>query len=121
MKQAVGVGDAAFRQRDLCEQILAAEGEYVLSRTKADAARWLAIIRGHWSVIENGLPWVRDEVFREDRSSITTGHAPQNFAALRNAAIGCLHADGTDNLAATTGNHNASSPNSASCKKNVSP
>jgi predicted transposase YbfD/YdcC len=76
-----------------------------LSRTKADAARLLAIIRGHWSVIENGLHWVRDEVFREDRSTITTGHAPQNFAALRNAAIGCLHADGTDNLAATLRSH----------------
>ncbi len=76
-----------------------------LSRPKADAARLLAIIRGHWGTIENGLHWVRDEVFREDRSTITTGHAPQNFAALRNAAIGCLRADATDNLAATLRSH----------------
>lgn len=76
-----------------------------LSRTKADAARLLAIIRGHWGVIENGLHWVRDVVFREDHSTVTTGHAPQNFATLRNAAIGCLHADATGNLAATLRSH----------------
>lgn len=76
-----------------------------LSRTQADAARLLAIIRGHWGVIENGLHWVRDVVFREDRSTITTGPAPQNFAALRNAAIGGLRADATGNLAATLRSH----------------
>jgi hypothetical protein len=31
LKETVVVGDAAFCQRDLCEQILAAEGEYVLA------------------------------------------------------------------------------------------
>lgn len=76
-----------------------------LSRAKADAARLLTIIRGHWGVIENGLHWVRDVVFREDRSTIASGHAPQNFAALRNAAIACLRADTTDNLAATLRSH----------------
>ena len=76
-----------------------------LSRTKADAARLLAIIRGHWGVIENGLLWVRNVVFRKDHSTVTTGHAPQNFATLRNAAIGCLHADATGNLAATLRSH----------------
>ena len=76
-----------------------------LSRTQADAKRLLAIIRGHWGVIENGLHWVRDMTFSEDRSTIATGPAPQNFAALRNAAIACLRADKTDNLAATLRSH----------------
>jgi len=76
-----------------------------LPRTRADAARLLAIIRGHWGVIENGLHWVRDVVLREDRSTISTGYAPQNFAALRNAVLTCLRADGARNLAATLSSH----------------
>ena len=48
---------------------------------------------------------MRDVVFREDRSTISSGHAPQNFAALRNAAIACLRADATVNLAATLRSH----------------
>jgi hypothetical protein len=88
-----------FRERDTRYFITS------LPRTSADAARLLAIIRGHWGVIENGLHWVRDVVFREDRSTIATGHAPQNFAALRNAALTCLRADATGNLAATLRSH----------------
>lgn len=76
-----------------------------LPRGRADAARLLAIIRGHWGVIENGLHWVRDVVFREDRSTISAGHAPQNFAALRNAALTCLRAHAVGNLAATLRSH----------------
>lgn len=76
-----------------------------LPRSQANAARLLAIIRGHWGVIENRLHWVRDVVLREDRSTISTGHAPQNFAALRNAALACLYADAAGNLAATLRSH----------------
>jgi hypothetical protein len=76
-----------------------------LPRSRANAARLLAIIRGHWGVIENRLHWVRDVVFREDRSTISSGHAPQNLAALRNAALACLYADAVGNLAATLRSH----------------
>lgn len=72
-----------------------------LPRTQADAARLLTIIRGDWVVIENGLHWGRDVVFREDRSTITAGHAPQNYAALRNSAITYFRADTTCNLVPT--------------------
>jgi hypothetical protein len=71
----------------------------------ADAARLLALVRGHWGAIENGLHWVRDVVFREDRSTISRGHAPQNLAALRNAALACLRADAAGNFAATLRSH----------------
>lgn len=71
-----------------------------LTRSQADASRLLKIVRGHWSAIENGLHWVRDVVFREDRSTISTGHAPQNLAALRNAVLACLRADGGGTVAA---------------------
>ena len=43
---------------------------------RADAARLLEIWRGHWG-IENKLHWVRDVVFREDRSQMRTGSVPQ--------------------------------------------
>lgn len=65
-----------------------------LTRGRADARRLLEIVRGHWGAIENGLHWLRDVVFREDRSTISKGHAPQNLAALRNAALTCVRSDG---------------------------
>ncbi len=61
-----------------------------LPRARADAQRLLVLIRRHWGAIENGLHWVRDEVLGEDRSTIVCGHAPQNWAALRNAALNWL-------------------------------
>lgn len=57
-----------------------------LSRDQADAARLLALNRGHWG-IENRLHWVRDETFGEDRCRARTNHGPQQLAAARNAAI----------------------------------
>ncbi len=70
-----------------------------LTRGEAGARRLLEIVRGHWGVIENGLHWMRDVVFREDRSTISKGHAPQNMAALRNAALACARADGGGTVA----------------------
>lgn len=66
-----------------------------LSRGEIGARRLLEIVRGHWGAIENGLHWIRDVVFREDRSTISTGNAPQNLAALRNAVLTCAR-DGAD-------------------------
>ncbi|MBA4029624.1 MAG: hypothetical protein C0478_01725 [Planctomyces sp.] len=54
----------------------------------------MEIDRGHWGAIENGLHWLRNVVFCEDRSTISKGHAPQNLAALRNAALTCVRSDG---------------------------
>jgi predicted transposase YbfD/YdcC len=64
-----------------------------LTSDRADAARLLALVRGHWA-IENGLHWVRDVTFDEDRSQVRTGAAPQVLAALRNTAIGLLRLAG---------------------------
>lgn len=57
--------------------------------------RW----RGHWS-IENQLHWSRDVVMGEDRSRVRSGHAPQTFAALRNAVISLVHCLGYSSLSA---------------------
>lgn len=53
----------------------------------------LRLVRHHWH-IENGLHYVRDVTFGEDRSRLRTGHAPQIMAALRNLALTLLHRTG---------------------------
>jgi predicted transposase YbfD/YdcC len=50
-------------------------------------SRW----RGHWS---------RDVVMGEDASLVRSGHAPQTFAALRNAVISLVHCLGQPSLSA---------------------
>jgi predicted transposase YbfD/YdcC len=72
-----------------------------LSRQQAGPEDLLHLARDHWGAIENGLHWVRDEVLGEDRSTIRTGDAPQNLAALRNTALNWLRQSGYDKLAGT--------------------
>lgn len=64
----------------------------VTSLRPADATpeQLLRLWQAHWT-IENRLPWLRDVVFGEDRSTTRTQHAPQAFAALRNLAISLIH------------------------------
>ena len=66
---------------------------------RADAARLLALVRGHWS-IENRSHWVRDVTFDEDRSQVRCGNIPQVMAALRNAVVGLMRWAGHTNIAA---------------------
>src|SRR5215207_9486290 len=54
--------------------------------TAAELGRW---IRGHWG-IENGLHWVLDVVFREDRSRIREENAGANLAMIRRVAVSLL-------------------------------
>jgi hypothetical protein len=65
---------------------------------KAGPARLLDLIRGQWS-IENGLHWVRDVTFDEDRCQVRTGSGPRVMATLRNLAIGVLRLAGVTNIA----------------------
>jgi hypothetical protein len=73
---------------------------YVTSLTPAEAGadRIAKIVRGHWE-IENGLHWVRDVTWDEDRSQVRTGSAPRSLASLRNLAIGVLRHAGETNAA----------------------
>src|SRR5712692_1673989 len=64
-----------------------------LSPSKASPQRLLELVRGHWSS-ENRLHYVRDVSFREDRSRLRTGNAPQILAALRNLSIALIHRSG---------------------------
>jgi hypothetical protein len=56
---------------------------------RADAARLLALTRGHWG-IENGLHYRRDVTLAEDASRVRKGAAPQVMAAIRNSVIHVL-------------------------------
>ena len=75
-----------------------------LSRSRANAATLASLIRGHWGAIENGLHYIRDEAFAEDRCTIFRGHAPQNLAALRNTALNLIRQLGFDKVTATLRN-----------------
>jgi predicted transposase YbfD/YdcC len=54
--------------------------------TAAEFGRWA---RGHWG-IENGLHWVLDVIFREDDSRVRAGHAGEDLAMVRRAAVALL-------------------------------
>lgn len=71
-----------------------------LDRHRADAARLLSLVRGHWAV-ENSVFYVRDEAFGEDRCRVQRGNGPQVLAAFRNLALAALRTDGSRNISAS--------------------
>jgi len=71
-----------------------------LSPDRADAAHLLTFKRHHWG-IENGLHWVRDVTFDEDRSILRVGQTHHLMATLRNVAISLLRATGHIQIAST--------------------
>jgi predicted transposase YbfD/YdcC len=79
------------------EEVIA--GVTSLPPERAEAARLLALGRGHWS-IENRSHWVRDVTFDEDRSQVRCGNIPQVMAALRNTVVGLMRWAGYTNMAA---------------------
>jgi predicted transposase YbfD/YdcC len=55
---------------------------------------WLAsrigpAIRDHW-IIENGLHWVMDMMFRDDECRVRTNHAPANFTTIKHMALNLI-------------------------------
>jgi predicted transposase YbfD/YdcC len=62
---------------------------FYISSLQADAKRILRATRQHWG-IENGLHWVLDIAFNEDRSRVRKDHAPANLAVLRHMAVNLL-------------------------------
>lgn len=68
------------------------ERRYYLSSLGQDAEVINAAIRTHWA-IENGLHWVLDVSFAEDRCRIRKDHAPQNMSLLRQIALNLLGQD----------------------------
>jgi predicted transposase YbfD/YdcC len=62
---------------------------YYLTSYAGTAAEIAGFVRGHWG-IENGLHWVLDVVFHEDRSRIRQGNAGSNLAMIRRVAASLL-------------------------------
>ena len=55
---------------------------------------WLAgqiapALRGHW-MIENGLHWVMDMMFRDDECRVRTDNAPANFTTIKHMALNLI-------------------------------
>jgi predicted transposase YbfD/YdcC len=55
---------------------------------------WLAgqiapAIRGHW-MVENGLHWVMDMMFRDDECRVRTDNAPANFTTIKHMALNLI-------------------------------
>jgi predicted transposase YbfD/YdcC len=57
-----------------------------LTPSRADAAALEALWRGHWT-IENGVHYVRDVSFGEDRGHAATGSTARALASVRNALL----------------------------------
>jgi hypothetical protein len=70
-----------------------------LTSQKASPVRLLFLNRCHWT-IENGLHYVRDMSFDEDRCRIRKFAGAQVMASLRNLAISLLRLAGALNIAA---------------------
>jgi predicted transposase YbfD/YdcC len=87
-----------------CEAVL-----YLTSLAAADASPedLLARIRGHWTV--EHLHWLRDVIWREDKSLIRTGNAPQVMSALTNLVITAFRIQGVTRYAEET-RRNAQNP-----------
>lgn len=67
---------------------------YYISSLEANAEQILKATRQHWS-IENGLHWVLDIAFNEDRSRVRKDHAPANLTVLRHMAVNLLKQEPT--------------------------
>jgi predicted transposase YbfD/YdcC len=65
------------------------ECRYYIGSKAARAAAYAGYVRGHWG-IENGLPWVLDVSFDEDRCRMRTDHSGENRALLRRLALSLL-------------------------------
>jgi len=62
---------------------------YYLSSAKLSAEAFAKAVRAHWS-IENGVHWVLDVTFDEDRARNRKDHGPENLATIRKLALNVL-------------------------------
>jgi predicted transposase YbfD/YdcC len=62
---------------------------YYLSSAVLDAVAFANAVRAPWG-IENGVHWVLDTTFDEDRARNRKDHGPENLAILRKLALNVL-------------------------------
>lgn len=68
---------------------IARSRRYYLSSARLSAEAFAKAVRAHWS-IENGLHWVLDVAFDEDRARNRKDHGPENLAIIRKLALNVL-------------------------------
>ena len=87
-----------------CEAVL-----YVtsLGTAQASPADLLAHVRGHWTI--EHLHWLRDMVWKEDKSTLRAGNAPQVMSALANLVITAFRLQGVTRITEET-RRNAQNP-----------
>jgi len=69
-----------------------AEIRHFLTSAKLEPERLGMAIRRHWT-IENGLNWVMDVIFDEDRCRVREARAAENLATLRRIALNLARAE----------------------------
>lgn len=82
-----------IRSRRESGEEVSCEDRYYLASI-LDARQVLRAVRSHWS-IENGLHWILDIAFDEDRCRVRKDHGPANFAILRRIALNLLKQEQT--------------------------
>jgi predicted transposase YbfD/YdcC len=80
-------------ERQVGEQVTRERRYYIMSLV-GNAQAFGDAVRSHWG-IENGLHWVLDLAFGEDRSRIRKDYSQQNFVVLRHMALNLLKQERT--------------------------
>ena len=88
--RSIGMVEA---QRRVGEQV-STERRYYIMSLAGKAQTFGRAVRSHWD-IENGLHWVLDLAFQEDRSRMRKDHSQQNFVVLRHMALNLLKEEHT--------------------------
>src|SRR5258708_20203917 len=83
-------------ERQIGEHVTRERRYYVMSLA-GNAQAFGCAVRTHWG-IENGLHWVLDLAFEEDRSRIRKNHSQQNFFVLRHLALNLANQQPTPNF-----------------------
>jgi predicted transposase YbfD/YdcC len=79
---------------DHATQKVSSEVRYFISSLPAKVRQMARAVRGHWG-IENGLHWVLDVAFNEDRLRVRDRNAIENLALLNRLAVSVLRQDRT--------------------------
>jgi len=94
MVESERVIPGASRQADKIER----ETRFYITSLLWVASQLGPAIRAHW-MVENGLHWVMDMMFRDDECRIRTDHAPANFTTIKHMALNLIRrAPGKDSL-----------------------
>ena len=83
------IGFVEYEQIDKASGERQVERRFFITALEAKAKPFSEAVRLHWGV-ENGLHWSLDVAFNEDACRVRKGHAPENFAVIRQIALNLL-------------------------------